>query len=119
MLDRQSVLVPNPILPLCTQSAAADTDMSNIGKSIGWDAEKVRFSLCSPENYDAEAPEKKMRTHLHIHGQAGIHEKIDVLRVKNRFAEPTSGGWADFMVSFRFRSDPNQHVCEVRRSGVL
>ena len=42
-----------------------------------------------------------------------------MLRVKNRFAEPTSGGWADFMISFRFRSDPNQHVCEVRRSGVV
>merc|ERR1711959_114318 len=46
--------------------------------------------------------------------KAGIKEKIDVLRVKNRFAEPTSGGWADFMVSFRFRSDPNQHVCELQ-----
>merc|ERR1711934_879180 len=44
----------------------------------------------------------------------GIKEKIDVLRVKNRFAEPTSGGWADFMISFRFRSDPNQHVCELQ-----
>merc|ERR1711934_522573 len=62
-----------------------DTDMSNIGKREGWDAE-----------------------------QAGIKEKIDVLRVKNRFAEPTSGGWADFMISFRFRSDPNQHVCELQ-----
>merc|ERR1711959_581620 len=46
--------------------------------------------------------------------KAGIKEKIDVLRVKNRFAEPTSGGWADFMISFRFRSDPNQHVCELQ-----
>ena len=93
--------------------------MSNIGKSMGWDAEKVKLSLCSPDNYGAEAPEKQSRTHIHIHWQAGIKEKIDVLRVKNRFAEPTSGGWADFMISFRFRSDPNQHVCEVRRSGVV
>ena len=93
--------------------------MSQIGKSMGWDAEKVGFSLRTPDNYGAEAPEKQSRTHIHIHWQAGIQEKIDVLRVKNRFAEPTSGGWADFMVSFRFRSDPNQHVCEVRRSGVL
>merc|ERR1711937_392915 len=59
--------------------------MSMIGKSAGWDAE-----------------------------QAGIKEKIDVLRVKNRFAEPTSGGWADFMICFRFCSDPNQHVCELQ-----
>ena len=93
--------------------------MSNIGKRMGWDAEKVRFSLCSPDNYSAEAPEKQSRTHIHVHGQAGIKEKIDVLRVKNRFAEPTSGGWADFIISFRFRSDPNQHVCEVRPSGDL
>merc|ERR1712037_172679 len=76
----------NMLTVLCLiVSAAADTDMSNIGKSMGWDAEK-----------------------------AGITQKIDVLRVKNRFAEPTSGGWADFMVSFRFRSDPNQHVCELQ-----
>merc|ERR1719506_1514736 len=76
----------NMLTVLCLiASAAADSDMSNIGKSMGWDAEK-----------------------------AGIHEKIDVLRVKNRFAEPTSGGWADFMISFRFRSDPNQHVCELQ-----
>merc|ERR1712032_1318684 len=76
----------NMLTVLCLiVSAAADTDMSNIGKSMGWDAEK-----------------------------AGIKEKIDVLRVKNRFAEPTSGGWADFMISFRFRSDPNQHVCELQ-----
>ena len=45
--------------------------------------------------------------------QAGIKEEIVVLRVKNRFANPTSGGWADFMISFTFRSDPNKHVCEV------
>merc|ERR1712032_1757052 len=76
----------NMLTVLCLiVSAAEDTDMSNIGKREGWDAE-----------------------------QAGIKEKIDVLRVKNRFAEPTSGGWADFMISFRFRSDPNQHVCELQ-----
>merc|ERR1719409_1531158 len=76
----------NMLTVLCLiASAAEDTDMSNIGKREGWDAE-----------------------------QAGIKEKLDVLRVKNRFAEPTSGGWADFMVSFRFRSDPNQHVCELQ-----
>jgi hypothetical protein len=45
---------------------------------------------------------------------AGIHEEIDILRVKNRFDNPTSGGWADFMISFRFADDPNGHICEVQ-----
>jgi len=46
--------------------------------------------------------------------KAGIKARINVLRVKNRFAQPTSGGWADFMVSFTFRDDPNKHVCELQ-----
>lgn len=45
---------------------------------------------------------------------AGIHEKINILRVKNRFAKPTSGGWADANVSFVFVDDPVQHVVEVQ-----
>ena len=69
-------------------------------------------SICAPDN-DGEVPRNNCGLTYHIHWQAGIKEKIDVLRVKNRFADPTSGGWADFMISFRFCSDPNQHVCEV------
>merc|ERR1712032_373520 len=39
---------------------------------------------------------------------------IRVLRVKNRFRNPTSSGWADLLINFTFVSDPDQHVCEVQ-----
>jgi len=45
---------------------------------------------------------------------AGIEDRIDILRVKNRFAKPTGGGWADLLVSFTFCSDPNKHICELQ-----
>ena len=31
---------------------------------------------------------------------AGITEEIRVLRVKNRFRNPTSSGWADLLIKF-------------------
>lgn len=43
---------------------------------------------------------------------AGIEEKLDIVRIKNRFHEPTSGGWADAMVNFRFAGE--DHVCEIQ-----
>jgi hypothetical protein len=43
---------------------------------------------------------------------AGIEEKLDIVRIKNRFHEPTSGGWADAMVNFRFAGE--EHVCEIQ-----
>ena len=46
---------------------------------------------------------------------ANGHE-IEILRVKNRFANPTSGGWRDFLVNFRLKNDPGGHVCEVQIS---
>jgi len=49
---------------------------------------------------------------------AGISEKLDIVRIKNRFNEPTSGGWADAMVNFRFAAGPEgsmeSHVCEIQ-----
>ena len=49
---------------------------------------------------------------------AGISEKLDIVRIKNRFNEPTSGGWADAMVNFRFAAGPGggreSHVCEIQ-----
>jgi hypothetical protein len=48
-------------------------------------------------------------------GQTGdIEEKICITRAKNRFGNPTSGGWADFMVNFYFEDDGNQHICELQ-----
>ncbi|KAH8088892.1 hypothetical protein JL720_6860 [Aureococcus anophagefferens] len=33
-----------------------------------------------------------------------MDQRIEIVRVKNRFIEPTSGGWADAMINFRFVS---------------
>eukprot|EP00939_MAST-03C_sp_MAST-3C-sp1_P000721 g721.t1 len=40
--------------------------------------------------------------------------EIVVVRVKNRFSNPSCGGWADVMVNFYFACDPSKHVCEVQ-----
>jgi hypothetical protein len=52
---------------------------------------------------------------------AGIDQAIKIHRVKNRFASPTSGGWADVLVSFSFddeRDDEDEggggHICELQ-----
>ena len=37
-----------------------------------------------------------------------------IVRVKNRFAAPTSGGWADCLLNIVRSDDPHQHVCEVQ-----
>ena len=44
----------------------------------------------------------------------GTAESIEIVRIKNRFFEPTSGGWADTMVNFFFTEDPNEHICEIQ-----
>jgi hypothetical protein len=44
----------------------------------------------------------------------GIQERICICRAKNRFGQPTSGGWADFMVNFHFKEDGHKHICEVQ-----
>ena len=41
--------------------------------------------------------------------------QIFLIRVNDRFTTPTSGGWADCMVNFRFaRDDDTQHVMELQ-----
>ena len=47
------------------------------------------------------------------HALGDNRESIVVVRIKDRFANPTSGGWADCMVNFCFADDPNRHVCEL------
>jgi hypothetical protein len=44
----------------------------------------------------------------------GITDRICICRAKNRFGQPTSGGWADFMVNFYFKDDGHKHICEVQ-----
>jgi len=39
---------------------------------------------------------------------------IHIVRVKDRFWRPTSGGWSDTMINFTFSSDPCQHIMEIQ-----
>ena len=39
---------------------------------------------------------------------------ITILRLKDRFTQPTAGGWADCMVNFSFNDDQTSHVCELQ-----
>ncbi|KAH8068952.1 hypothetical protein JL720_12161 [Aureococcus anophagefferens] len=52
-----------------------------------------------------------------------MDQRIEIVRVKNRFIEPTSGGWADAMINFRFVSSDKRwthgagdvgHICELQ-----
>merc|ERR1711865_198813 len=40
--------------------------------------------------------------------------QIAVTKVKDRFQNPTDGGWADLLVNFVFIDDPNLHICELQ-----
>merc|ERR1719174_1777616 len=41
-------------------------------------------------------------------------QDIQITRVKNRFDNPTSGGWCDVLVNFHFLSDDREHICELQ-----
>ena len=45
-----------------------------------------------------------------------LHEAdmIQVVRIKNRFGQPSAGGWRDLMVNFVIVGDATRHVCEVQ-----
>ena len=45
---------------------------------------------------------------------AGNLARVHVMRVKDRMASPTSGGWADTMINFLFVDDSNAHLCEIQ-----
>ena len=47
------------------------------------------------------------------------YEGVEVLRIKDRFSHPTSGGWRDCMLNLVFLDDPNKHVCEVQYSEII
>ena len=44
----------------------------------------------------------------------GLTQRIRLLRIKDRFAAPTSGGWADVLVNFVFEGDAAKHVVELQ-----
>ena len=39
---------------------------------------------------------------------------VEVVRIKDRFATPSAGGWRDLMINFVMVGDANRHVCEVQ-----
>ena len=41
-------------------------------------------------------------------------EAIQVVRIKDRFAEPSAGGWRDCMINYVMKDDPRQHICELQ-----
>ncbi len=45
---------------------------------------------------------------------SGITDEIEIMRIKNRFMNPTTGGWADCMINFRFTKDDQGHICELQ-----
>ena len=44
----------------------------------------------------------------------GLTQRIRLLRIKDRFTAPTSGGWADVLVNFVFVDDESTHVVELQ-----
>jgi hypothetical protein len=51
-----------------------------------------------------------------VRGLLALHQAgaLRVVRIKDRFAQPSAGGWRDLMVNFVIVSDPTRHVCEVQ-----
>ena len=42
------------------------------------------------------------------------HDDVVVMRTKDRFSNPTSGGWMDIVINLTFKSDRNDHVSEIQ-----
>ena len=51
---------------------------------------------------------------LELDNEVNLTNRVRVLRVKNRFSNPTEGGWADCMVNLSFVDDDGQHICEIQ-----
>jgi hypothetical protein len=51
-----------------------------------------------------------------VRGLLALHKAgaLRVVRIKDRFARPSAGGWRDLMVNFVIVGDPTRHVCEVQ-----
>ena len=48
-------------------------------------------------------------------GRMAVRQDIVITRVKDRFiACPSAGGWRDCMINFYFKSDANNHICEIQ-----
>ena len=42
-------------------------------------------------------------------------DKIRLVRIKNRFIKPTSGGWADLLINFHFADDEERYALLLSR----
>ena len=41
-------------------------------------------------------------------------QAITIVRAKNRFLQPSIGGWKDVVINYHLFDDPMKHVCELR-----
>ena len=41
---------------------------------------------------------------------------VQIVRIKDRFHEPSAGGWRDCMINYVCRDDPYAHICELQVS---
>jgi hypothetical protein len=49
---------------------------------------------------------------------AGLTEKITIVTIKDRWSNPSAGGWADAMVLFYFADDASKHIQELQLTHV-
>jgi len=78
---------------------------------INWRFGKVcdiRRGFIECTNFD------QLRGVLEALKQAEDDGLIVIVRIKNRFTNPSAGGWADCMVNFYMAADPAQHICELQ-----
>ena len=67
------------------------------------------FAACDPDLW-REVNDSDLGDDVTAAQAAGITEEIHVIRVKNRFRNPTSSGWADLLIKF-VRAGFNEIVC--------
>ena len=74
-------------------------------------------------NFDAKGVFDVVRGALGFNSMSGMvlaleflasDKNIEIVRIKDRFGKPTSGGWSDCLINAVFVSDPSKHVFEVQ-----
>ena len=109
------------------QSADAEADgaielkMAGHLKHLYRIAEKSMFSIKYPGRADGVldivrcALLCRHKTNMAMAYNAVVNDpNVEVLRTKDRWTNPTKANWADFMINFRLKNDPNGHICEVQ-----
>jgi len=75
------------------EKMALDPKFTSGGESRAWDTARMMLAYDTMEGM-ASGVEQLLKDH-----RCG---RVHVLRVKERFSEPTSGGWSDILVNLRF-----------------